>query len=141
MEPARSLKVVFIGNAGVGKTLIISGKCMGSFQPPLRPTLGSDHHALDVRVDGKVFSLHIWDTAGQEMYSSLVFFYLRDCDVACTVSSASIYQLNLFVHGAFTPVTHLSLLHLRVIQNCHTLRKKRLHRVDYVQFDFQAQLT
>jgi small GTP-binding protein len=89
MEPARSLKVVFIGDAGVGKTSVISGKCMGCFQPALRPTLGSDHDALDVRVDGELVRLHVWDTAGQEMYNSLVSFYLRDCDVACIVASAA----------------------------------------------------
>jgi small GTP-binding protein len=88
MEPARVLKVVFLGDSGVGKTSIINDKCMGSFDPNTKSTLGSDHDSVDVRVEGETTRLHIWDTAGQEKYNSLVPFYLRGCDVACIVSSA-----------------------------------------------------
>jgi small GTP-binding protein len=85
-EP-RLLKVVFIGDAGVGKTSIITEKCIGLFDPNTLPTLGADHESIDIHIDGQITQIQIWDTAGQEEFGALVPFYLRGSDVVCVVSS------------------------------------------------------
>lgn len=64
--PDRIYKVVFAGDAAVGKTTFILRICKGTFIPCLTSTLGVDFHVKTLRVDEKNVTLQLWDTAGQE---------------------------------------------------------------------------
>lgn len=71
------MKVVLIGDSGVGKTSLVRRVCRGDFPGTTQPTVGAGlcvrwHDTL--RVD-------IWDTAGQEVYRALVPIYLRGAHV------------------------------------------------------------
>jgi small GTP-binding protein len=79
------VKVVVLGNSGAGKTSILNYAIneARSHEPP--PTIGCNCQPLEVSVGGEKVSLRLWDTAGQELYRSIVPIYLRDAVAALLV--------------------------------------------------------
>ena len=59
-------KVVFCGDAAVGKSALILRLCKGHFVSSTTSTLGVDFQNKQIEVDGKSIALQLWDTAGQE---------------------------------------------------------------------------
>jgi small GTP-binding protein len=59
-------KVVFCGDAAVGKSTLIMRLCKGKFESTVSATLGVDFQNKQIEVDGKRVALQLWDTAGQE---------------------------------------------------------------------------
>lgn len=80
-------KVIFLGDAGVGKTSIIRRQTLGTFDFKMAPTIGTGNLLSEVEVDKRIVQLCIWDTAGQEQYHSIVPLYLRNVHVAVLVAS------------------------------------------------------
>ena len=66
-------KVVFCGDAAVGKTTLIMRLCKGQFMSSITATLGVDFQNKQVEIDGKRIALQLWDTAGQERLVPSVF--------------------------------------------------------------------
>ncbi|MDR2074388.1 MAG: GTP-binding protein [Oscillospiraceae bacterium] len=81
------VKVVLLGNTAVGKTSLVSRMVYGNFNPGVLPTLGASHVSLPREDGGRCFNLAIWDTAGQEVYKSLMPMYLRNAEIAVIVFS------------------------------------------------------
>ena len=80
-----SHKVVILGDSRVGKTSILARQMLG-YQPPTQnPTIGCHYSEIRVTVDNTPVVLHVWDTAGQEMYRALVPVYLRGAQAALLV--------------------------------------------------------
>jgi hypothetical protein len=71
-------KVVMLGDSGVGKTALVNRISEGVFTDSHVPTVGSQFIALPLDLGGKKLTLELWDTAGQEVYRSLVGFYTRE---------------------------------------------------------------
>lgn len=76
------MKLVVIGDVGVGKTSLLERVCNDRYDPEYTlSTLGAAFSYLkyeDHRLD-------IWDTAGQERYRSLVPMYIRGADIVWIV--------------------------------------------------------
>lgn len=64
--PQRTYKVMFIGDASVGKSSFIWRVTKGAFISQLASTLGVDFQIKTLSVDGNNVALQLWDTAGQE---------------------------------------------------------------------------
>ena len=62
--PDRTYKVVFAGDAAVGKTSFINRITKGVFLNNLSSTLGVDFQVKTIRVDERNIALQLWDTAG-----------------------------------------------------------------------------
>ena len=62
------VKIVAIGDSGVGKTSLIQMFEHSRFTENFKPTIGADFSNKEISIDGKVVTLQIWDTAGQERY-------------------------------------------------------------------------
>ncbi|RWR94784.1 ras-related protein RABC2a [Cinnamomum micranthum f. kanehirae] len=74
-----SFKILFIGDAGVGKSsLILSFDSSSEQKENLPPTIGVDFRIKIFTVGGKTLKFTIWDTAGQEKFKTLTPFYYRD---------------------------------------------------------------
>ena len=70
-------RVIFIGDSGVGKTSLIARGATDSFNDMTNPTVGAAVTTMKIVVDGKEQNFHIWDTAGQEIYRSIVPLYFK----------------------------------------------------------------
>lgn len=60
------LKIVIIGDSGVGKTNLIYRFTKNMFNIDSRATVGVDFSAKTIRVKDSVVKAQFWDTAGQE---------------------------------------------------------------------------
>ena len=83
-------KVVLLGNTGTGKTTILLSKLFddGGRQKH-GPTIGVNCQDLHIALDHQDVTLNVWDTAGQEVYHSIVPIYLRNADAALLVYDIS----------------------------------------------------
>ena len=79
------IKVVVIGDSGVGKTSIIQMFQNLRFTDHFKPTIGADFSNKEISIDGKIVTLQIWDTAGQERYQSLGTAFYRGADCCVLV--------------------------------------------------------
>jgi len=80
-----SVKLVFLGDSGVGKSCIISKFSSGVVPTESLPTVGAAYYSKVVSVDQTKLELRIWDTAGQETYHSLTPIYFRGSSIAFVV--------------------------------------------------------
>eukprot|EP00301_Raphidiophrys_heterophryoidea_P011758 c17950_g1_i1.p1 GENE.c17950_g1_i1~~c17950_g1_i1.p1 ORF type:complete len:243 (-),score=53.79 c17950_g1_i1:229-957(-) len=80
------VKVVLIGDGGVGKTCILTRFCDNWFPEfAAAPTIGVDFRDRPLKVDGKECRIQVWDTAGQEKFRSIARNYLRRTHVVLMV--------------------------------------------------------
>ena len=79
------VKVVAIGDSGVGKTSLIQMFEHSRFTDNFKPTIGSDFSNKEITIDGRIIMLQIWDTAGQERYQSLGTAFYRGADCCMLV--------------------------------------------------------
>jgi len=78
VEVTDILKIVFLGDSGVGKTNIMSRFTHNAFDINTRPTLGVDFGIKTIAIGSRIFKLQLWDTAGQERYKSFTTTYFND---------------------------------------------------------------
>ena len=62
------IKLVVIGDSGVGKSSLINYFQKGFFSENFKPTIGADFANREIQFDDKTCVLQIWDTAGQERF-------------------------------------------------------------------------
>lgn len=78
-----TLKIVIVGESGVGKTSLINQFVHKKFSKQYKATIGADLTTMkEFYVENKLMSLQIWDTAGQERFNSLGVAFYRATD-AC----------------------------------------------------------
>ncbi|EDQ85617.1 uncharacterized protein MONBRDRAFT_35292 [Monosiga brevicollis MX1] len=75
------LKVVILGDGGVGKSSLMARFVNNTFDEHNYHTIGVEFLNKDIIVDNKTCHLQIWDTAGQERYKALrrPFYRGSDC--------------------------------------------------------------
>ncbi|KAH3674500.1 hypothetical protein WICMUC_003338 [Wickerhamomyces mucosus] len=73
MKSSSVIKLLLIGDAGVGKSALIVSYCDDFFEEKnTKTTVGVDLKVKVVNVDGGFFKTVIWDTAGQERYRNVI---------------------------------------------------------------------
>jgi len=72
-----SLKILIIGESGVGKSSLLLRFTDDQFDPELAATIGVDFKVKVIDIDGNRVKLQIWDTAGQERFRTLTPSYYR----------------------------------------------------------------
>lgn len=76
-EAKYNLKVVIVGDSGVGKSNIISRYCKDTFTKEGQATIGVELENKIFKVDRDYINVGIWDTAGQERFKSITSAYYR----------------------------------------------------------------
>jgi Ras-related protein Rab-8A len=71
------IKLLMIGDSGVGKTCLLLRYANDSFSPTFITTIGIDFKIKTITLDDKVIKLQIWDTAGQERFRTITTSYFR----------------------------------------------------------------
>merc|ERR1712106_456328 len=74
------LKVIILGDSGVGKTSLMNQYVNKKFTSQYKATIGADFLTKEVLVDDRMVTLQIWDTAGQERFQSLGVAFYRGAD-------------------------------------------------------------
>ena len=83
-------KIIFVGDAGVGKTTIISRVMDNPFNEVYEPSIGVDFMSKIIKYRGQNIKLQIWDTAGQEKYKGLIPSYVRNSSIVFLIYDISV---------------------------------------------------
>lgn len=71
------IKIIIVGNTGVGKSCLLLRYCEAHFHDVTRPTVGVDFKLKTVQVGDHRVKLQLWDTAGQERFRTVTSAYYR----------------------------------------------------------------
>lgn len=71
-------KYILVGCSGTGKTSLIYKYSTNKFNLNYQITIGVDFAVKKVNIDNKVIKLQLWDTAGQEIFRSIIRSYYRN---------------------------------------------------------------
>ena len=80
-----SFKIIVIGDSGVGKSCLSMQATKKKFENNYLATVGFEFFAFNMKIDGKVIKLQIWDTCGQEIYRSLITSFYKNSSLAIIV--------------------------------------------------------
>lgn len=73
----RAFKVIIVGPQAVGKSSILFRLSESKFNTAYLSTVGIDFKTYTTQVADKLYSLQIWDTAGQEKFRALTSSYYK----------------------------------------------------------------
>ncbi|RHZ39743.1 hypothetical protein DYB26_007868 [Aphanomyces astaci] len=84
------LKVIILGDSGVGKTSLMNQYVNQKFTNQYKATIGADFLTKEIMSDEKLVTMQIWDTAGQERFQSLgpISFFETSAKEATSVEDA-----------------------------------------------------
>jgi len=79
------LKIIVLGESGVGKSSIINQYCHQRFSHDHKATIGADFFTKKLDIGQNLITLQIWDTAGQERFQSLGKAFYRGANACILV--------------------------------------------------------
>ena len=86
------IKIIVLGETGVGKSNIIIRYGGGQFDPNSVPNNTSSYIVKYYTFGNKVYRINLWDTAGQEKYYSLTKLFVKDTQIALLVYAIDDYH-------------------------------------------------
>ena len=96
MKPGRrkdssdyTVKIVIVGDSGVGKTNILCRFCDNEFKTSYVSTIGVDFKNKIIQVKDASIRLQIWDTAGQERFKNINQTYFKGAMAVILVYSVT----------------------------------------------------
>ena len=79
------IKIVIVGETGVGKTSLMQMYTEGTFSTQVSSTIGSTCTEKELTMNDQTYVVSLWDTAGQESYRTIVPMYFRGASIAIIV--------------------------------------------------------
>ena len=79
------LKCVLIGETAVGKTSIITQYINNEFNPDVKSSIGVDNLIKEMEIENTKIKFELWDTPGQEIYTSANKIFMKNTDIALIV--------------------------------------------------------
>ena len=83
----KEVKVILLGESGVGKTCIIERYMSNKFNSNLPSTLCSAYSIKKIIRDNTLYSINICDTTGQEKYHSVTNLFVKGSNIVILVYS------------------------------------------------------
>ena len=80
-----SMKVILLGNSGVGKTNLINTSVGQNFQEDTSVTTTGTFSQKNIKIEDETYILNLWDTAGQEKYESITKIFLKKSEIVIFV--------------------------------------------------------
>jgi len=105
-----SIKVILVGNPGVGKTSIIKRLALNEFSEQYISTFVSNCTEVKLVINDKNIILDIWDTAGQEKYRSVNKLFVKGSKIVILVyditNKKSFQELDFWINFITTELGH-----------------------------------
>lgn len=100
------LKVLLIGDSGVGKSCLLLRFADDTYSDTYISTIGVDFKIRTIEFDGKIVKLQIWDTAGQERFRTITSSYYRGAHGIIVVYDVTDQDSFQNVKRWFTEIEH-----------------------------------
>ena len=81
------IKVILLGESGVGKTSIIRRYINNEFSQYSESTLGTIFLVKEIVKENIIYRLIIWDTSGQEKYHSVTNLFINNSNIVILIYS------------------------------------------------------
>ena len=85
MSKEKVIKIVLLGESGVGKTNLIQVAIGNPFKKDNEITLSSSYYESNIIIQDKKYLYSLWDTAGQEVYRSMNKLFINDSRIVIIV--------------------------------------------------------
>lgn len=85
------VKILLIGESGVGKTCVLEQFIESKFTTNHLPTIAIDFRMKILKIENTKLKMQLWDTAGQERFNTLTTGFFK-----CIIKSLSWSNFNLF---------------------------------------------
>ena len=84
-DGAFKIKIILIGDAGVGKTSLINVSTGKEFNEEYNRTINGYYRLKKIVIDNKRYNLYLWDTIGQEEMKSLTRIFFKNSKIVILV--------------------------------------------------------
>ena len=84
-DTIEEIKVILVGDSGVGKTNLISVATGGEFNENIEATSTSSYSQKEIEYKNKTYVLNIWDTIGQEKLRELNKLFYKGAKIVIYV--------------------------------------------------------
>ena len=85
IEEKNRIKLILLGDVGVGKSAIIQRFYDNTFEENILTTFNASFLEKEVTIKGKKVVLEIWDTVGQEQYRSMTQLFVKNSKIIILV--------------------------------------------------------
>ena len=79
------IKIIVVGDSGVGKTNLINRFASDKFDTNSKATIGVEFVYKTLKINKEVIKVEVWDTAGQERYRAITSSYYKGAKGAIIV--------------------------------------------------------
>ena len=86
-EEKEPIKIILLGESGVGKTNIILRYLKNEFNQNSISTIGTTFGVKELNRNNSIYTLNIWDTTGQEIYRSVTKLFVQGAKIVILVYS------------------------------------------------------
>ena len=86
-EEKEPIKIILLGESGVGKTNIILRYLKNEFNQNSISTIGTTFGVKELNRNNNIYTLNIWDTTGQEIYRSVTKLFVQGAKIVILVYS------------------------------------------------------
>ena len=94
------IKIVLLGSSGVGKSSLLNTYFGFEFNASHQPNVSCSFRENSLRIEGKEYSINLWDTIGQEKFRNLNRIYMKGAVIFILVyditNRRSFEELNYF---------------------------------------------
>ena len=81
----QDIKVILLGDSGVGKTSLINVITGNEFSEETTCTISTTYVAKNYKINSNEYKVNLWDTAGQEKYRQITKLFYKGSDIVIFV--------------------------------------------------------